>query len=266
MGSTGDDEERSALVDRERSHACRYGFCELARDRRWGPGLEHAAAREDRPTDLQREQRVGAGPFRDPKQRGSREGVTKTGLQQMEQGGDAQRPKSDANQTIRRLHALEAQRHRRVTFAAHRDEQPDVVALEASHGEFERASRRPVEPLDVIDRDDQRTSLREAPQHAQETGGDRPTIERPAAGWLLERRDEERPALWIRQPVKNSSGDATEKIGQPGVCEVALRRCRCGAHDCNAAAGRRRERCLPEDRLADAARPAEDKSMGTLVR
>ena len=73
------------------------------------------------------------------------------------QRAGAQRADADAFQPLVAERTVEAKRRRVAARRTQREEEPDRTALEPSSGELEHSRRGAVEPLDVVDRDDDRS-------------------------------------------------------------------------------------------------------------
>ncbi len=86
----------------------------------------------------------------------------------------------------------------------------------------ERGRRRRVEPLEVVDRDDQ-LLLGEQLQGAADRDPEGPRIDR-TAGWIRDEQGNlERAPLRRRQLRENVVEDPVEEVAQPGEGERALR-------------------------------------------
>ena len=73
------------------------------------------------------------------------------------QRADAQRADADAFQPLIAERTVEAKRRRAAARRTQREEESDRTSLEPASGELEHARRGAVEPLDVVDRDDDRS-------------------------------------------------------------------------------------------------------------
>ena len=93
----------------------------------------------------------------DPDECRSAEGQAEPRLHHLIQRSRAHRPHRDALQPLVGERAVEAQRHRDIGWSANRKEEADRLVLEPASDELEHFRRRTVEPLDIVDRDDERT-------------------------------------------------------------------------------------------------------------
>ena len=101
------------------------------------------------------------------------------------------------------------------------EDQPDV-ALEASQREGERTHRPSVEPLDVVDRDDDRLPLAQQAEHIAYGHGDRAVVGGLARGFVEEECDPQGAPSRRGERANQVVEDAVEKVSEPDVCEVAL--------------------------------------------
>jgi hypothetical protein len=130
------------------------------------------------------------------------------------------------------------------------DEDRDTTR-QATQGEEQRVRRVPVEPLCVVDRDEDRRVLRQQLERRADGDGDRPAVD--TAGRLL--REQQSPAerrrARRRQPLEHVLAEVLEQVAEARVRERALRLCRSGAHDREAGRVRPLQRGRPQRRLAD---------------
>jgi hypothetical protein len=80
---------------------------------------------------------------------------------------EAERPDRDPEQPLLRKRPLETERWSAVSLGSLREEQRDPLVTKAAHGEFDERRRRGVEPLDVVDRDQDVGFPRERAQSAE---------------------------------------------------------------------------------------------------
>ena len=152
----------------------------------------------------------------------------------------------------------------RVASRAPRAEKRDRLLIDTSHGVRQRLLRGSVEPLDVVDRDEQRISGRERAQRGQHAERDQVRLRR-ARGIGAVERDVERPALRWRQRRQLFVGDAVEQVDERSEGQPRLRAA-CPRHE-NPTAPLEPEldAALPEARLPDARLTLEDQRRGRRI-
>ncbi|HEY2936633.1 MAG TPA: hypothetical protein VGJ25_08530 [Gaiellaceae bacterium] len=117
--------------------------------------------------------------------------------------------------------------------------------------ERERARGRRVEPLDVVDREDDELVSGEQLQRAANRNAESSRIYRTCRWLVDEERNLERASLWRRQCWRNVSENVVEQISQRSVREPALRLGRTRREDAQAPFTGRFDGCEPERRLPD---------------
>ena len=122
---------------------------------------------------LEGEERVAAGHVVDAPQRGTRHGQVEPFPQHPMQSAEAERPDRDDRQALFER-TVEAERRAVRPVEAPRDGQRDRGVAEAAPGELEQRTRRLVEPLDVVDGHDERSSRSQVAEGGYEAGRGRP--------------------------------------------------------------------------------------------
>ena len=117
-------------------------------------------------------------------------------------------------------------------------------------------SRTGVEPLQVVDRDDDAALLGQMLQRTAD-GPERPRVDGASGRVLDEERDLERAAAWRRQGREHLVESAVEQVAEPGVGERALGLGRTGREHAEPAPARVLDGRAPERRLADPRRTFE---------
>ena len=159
-------------------------------------------------------------------------------------GAEAQR--SDAD---RRDHILERalERRRRPGAPGEQERRPTV---EPPRGERERVRRRGVEPLEVVDGDDNdRVALCQSAQDVQEGDPDRMRLGGRTVGVYAQQRRLERAALWRRQSLDVSEVDAVEQVDQARERQLGVGAARPRGKDAQAPAHAAVDPRLPQGRL-----------------
>ncbi len=109
-----------------------------------------------------------------------------------------------------------------------------------------------VEPLHVIDGDDNPPRLHGRAERSQHGECDRRLIRRTVFGFGPPQRNLERPALRGGKRGQSLAEDRVENVGEAGVRELALDLGRAGRQDAHTARVELCERGSPDARLADA--------------
>ena len=101
------------------------------------------------------------------------------------------------------------------------------MTREPASRKLQHPSRRTVEPLDVIDRNQERRRSGEGGEHGHGRGSDRALTGGCVAGAGPEERNLERVALRRRERRQDLRLDLREQIGESGVRKRRLHLCRC---------------------------------------
>ena len=170
-----DDCEPPAGFGREVGQAGPQQFLERGRDRD-RPG--RVGVRIDLPGQLEREERVPAGALVDPEQRQAPVRAPEAIAQQQVEGAGAERPDVDPVDVVEAEHRPGGCRRRR-TVTAPGNEHDHAHAFHPAERERERAGRPRIEPLDVVDGDQER-SAGECLERAARGDADGPRVGRVA--------------------------------------------------------------------------------------
>ncbi len=103
-----------------------------------------------------------------------------------------------------------------------RDEKQNRFVEQPSYGELESGRRGRVEPLHVVDRNQQWLGLCERAQAGQNRDANRPRIRRPPPGLGKQERYLERAAPWRRHRRQHLVEHAVEQVAETGMSEAAL--------------------------------------------
>jgi hypothetical protein len=134
---------------------------------------------------------------------------------------DAERPDSNAVDPVGVEGGLD-DRCRLARVEPPRPEQQHARVRQPPKREPERARRRGVEPLEIVDRHDEPV-VGEQLQGVADRDPERPRIDRTAVGVLDQERDLECPALRRRERGQHVVEHSVEKIAEAGVRKAALR-------------------------------------------
>jgi hypothetical protein len=154
-------------------------------------------------------------------QRGSRKRKTKPLAEKTVHCTKTERPDIDAPHPIVGKRSVESEGSVHCAAPAREDEAHGKV-IETPSGEMENGGRRSVQPLDVVDRDDERTLPRERPNGGQESEDDSPLI----GGWpcclLEEKGNLERVPLGAGKIGEDVIEDVPEEVDQRRIRELRL--------------------------------------------
>ena len=126
----------------------------------------------------------------------------------------------------------------------------DRLVEQAAEHELDPGGRRRIEPLEVVDREDELLLFGKYADEGQERGSEQPPLGRPVC-LGAEQSDLQRPALHGRYGVEHLGRHGRKQVGEP--CEGELRlRLRRPRHEHRHAAGAGTgDRLFPDRRLAD---------------
>jgi hypothetical protein len=145
---------------------------------------------------------------------------------------------------------------------AARQQEPDPFRRQAARREAEEQRGLRVEPLRVVERNQDGARGGDAAEGAQERGGDDPAIGADVVR-LEEQRSGERAPLDIRQLLERLVGDGHEEIGGRCESEIGLGFRRRGAENGVAGALGSGDSLPPERRLPDPGLALEDERAGS---
>jgi hypothetical protein len=166
-------------------------------------------------------ERVAARDLGDALDRRPRQLPAELRDEQVVEAADAERSKGEPVEPDVRVGRRQVEECRRGRRPDGRDE-PDGGVAEAARGEHQRVGGGAVEPLGVVDRDDQRPLVGEAPQDRRRTGGDRVRIQAALTGLRPEHRDIDGRPLRGRERCEQIVVDAVEQVGETAEREPGL--------------------------------------------
>ncbi len=208
----------------------------------------------ERARQLQREERVAPRLLVDPEQRLPRKRPPEPLVQEPVKRTCAQRADGQRLDALGRQRLLEARRLIPVDDTS-REQDDDRSRFEPSQRELDRAGRRRVEPLDVVDRDGDRAGFADQLQHVAHRDRDGAGVDRIARGIVPQSGDLERAPPRRQELGQRLLENGFEQVAQPGVRERPLRLGRSRREDAQAPLARlldcgEPERRLPDPRLA----------------
>ena len=258
LGERSGAQERVTRLGRQRANPRRDQRLEALGD--WEPSRVPVALPFEQPGDLERVQRVPAGCLRDPHERRTRERPAELCRDDAVQGGDREWTELDPGHGAV---ALEPGQGAGFTRADGED-RPHPLGGQAPQRELERRRRRTIEPVEVVDGDDDGPLVGELPDEREEGGPQHPGSWRPPR-LRSQQRHLERLALHVRNRRVELLRQARQQIGEPGEREprLGLGRPRCQHR--RAPGARTRDRLVPDRGLADPGL-ADDREDGVAIR
>ncbi len=209
---------------------------------------------DKQPADLEGEQRVSQGGVVDPAKQMVREAEPEPFGEEVSRGAEAH----GADEQVLGVSVGERLLQGRGASWAPRAEERDRLLIDASHGVRQRLLRGSVEPLDVVDREEQRISGRERAQRGQHAERDQVRLRRARRIGAVERHVE-RLALRRRQRRQLFGGDAIEQVDERSEGQPRLRAA-CPRHESSTAALEPElDAALPKAGLPDARLTLEDQ-------
>jgi hypothetical protein len=216
-------------------------------NRRGGSSGDLGAVSVERRGELEREKRIAPRDGAQAPERRSGKDQSEAALQNPMNGFHAEWP--DLNP----LHVLRAAQPRRLSLTRPvREQQTNALEAQSPPGEGENSSRRGVQPLHVVDRDEHGALDGERPQRGQDRHRDDALLDRRPARALEQERNPQRVRLWHRKLIDDLARDVLEQIPEPREPERRIRGGRTRQQHAMPAPPRRLGRGLPEDRLAHA--------------
>ncbi len=164
-------------------------------------------------SQLQREERISARALVDAQQRLARERPADLVVKEPMQCADAQRADPQPFDVDRLLE--------RGRLQPAGEDQPNIAA-EASQREGECARRRGIEPLDVVDRNNDRLPLAQEVEHIAYGHGERAIVGGIDRAGVAQKRDLQRAPPRRGQLADHIVEDTVEEIAEPNVCQSAL--------------------------------------------
>jgi hypothetical protein len=217
-----------------------------------------------RPPQLDREQRVAARGLVKLSQNAAGHAQGQSIEQQAPRPPKAQRADLEALQLGRRECGFESGR----APGTLRDQEADVGVLEPPGGEHERVGGRSIQPLDVVDGNDEGLGGGQRTQRAQQAGRDGARLEARADRLGPQERHLQRLALRSSETGQRSHVDVLQQIGEGSERQLRLGVARTRGEDTQPPAPRGVDSGLPQGRLADAGFAAEEERarMATAVK
>jgi hypothetical protein len=161
-----------------------------------------------------------------------------------------ERPDEEASDRLGRERPVKCERHVGLGPPA-REEEADRLAAQAPGGELQRARRRSVEPLEVVESDYEGSRGGERSEHPEDAERDCSRKRRRSLIIDLQECDLESPALRNGQLGGRRIGNLLEQVAERGEGELGLRLDRPAGEHAVRAVERPQDRFSPEGRLAD---------------
>ena len=214
-------------------------------------GVERAGQRE-------REERVPARGFVEAKERRPREASAELRLQDAVESARAERADAQVGRSALVERTLQLRRRDAVTEPAG-EEDADVVLGQSPQRKGERARRRRIQPLHVVDRDEERLAVGEQLQRRADGHGKGAEVDRLLRVVPQEQGDLERAPPRCRQLGQHVGERVLEQVSQPGMGDSELDLGGPGGEDAQPALPRRLDTGEPERRLPDPGLALQDE-------
>ena len=251
------DEQRLPRLLRQRAQPLADEVLERVGYRQRLRGIERRP-RVERSRQLEREEGIAARCIVQPQQGRTWESESEPVTDETLDRADAERPDG---QSLDRSWKRRLERRRRLAAAG--EEDPDRLAVEPPQRERERIRRRGIEPLDVVDREQQRAAGGQRDERVVHPDRERARICRDVALGIEQQRRLERPTPWRREHRQHFGGGFPEQVAEPGVRESLLGLGRPRGEHSEPSLARRLRPGQPERRLADARLAFEHEGGGT---
>jgi hypothetical protein len=184
--------------------------------RRRDPSLEQD------PRDLQRKQGIAVGRLRHAHEHRPRQRPAELGLDDLVEGRDVQGTDTNPDDPVVRQRPLQAQPVGvRVTGPAG-GQDPHPRGLKPPHGKVQHAGRWRVQPLQVVDRDQERLVRCQLQQGAADRRRQRAWVARRAVGVAAQQRDLQRLPLRRRQAREEIVGKPGQQVGERRQRQLGL--------------------------------------------
>ena len=250
LGKCCGSPERGASLRRQRGEPAAG---ELMHTRGYRQGLariERSPVTLERAGKLEREEGVAARAFVDPPERRSRESGVEAVAEESAQRPEAERTYSDAVHSLLGKSCLELERDLLLPAPAC-SQQCDRLVIEAPQRELQHRRGTAVEPLQVVDSNEQGRRPCKRAQSAENADPNSPLIGRPALGLAQEKRDPQRLSLRVGQGVLDLPKLLLEKVAERDEGETRLSLYRACRDNAEPRLGSRHDPRAQESRLAD---------------
>ncbi len=200
-------------------------------------------------SDLERVERIAPAHAGDLHEQRSREGAAGVQLDQLVQRRNRHGPDLDRG--------LRERREAGGCARPQREQEPRAFGRQAPEDETEHAFAGRIEPVGVIDRDEERALARHVPHQREDGRAHRPFVDPLGRGGHLDQRGGERLALGRRERRQRPIAQRRQQIAQRGKrqARLGLHRARCQHR--RARSARSRHALLPDRRLTDPGLPAQ---------
>jgi hypothetical protein len=186
----------------------------------------------------------------DPEQRLARERPAEPVAQELVKRPDAERPNPNALDSVSADRLVQTERLRLVDRSP-RQQDTNIVCAEAAKRERERARRRGVEPLDVVDGDHERFAIAEQLENVAHRDGERALIDAIALRVGSQHYHLEGTPSRRCERGQRIVERGVEEVAEPYVSERSLRLSRARRENSQAPRARMLDGGKPERRLPD---------------
>ena len=258
-GERRGEEDDVARIGREPGEATAEELVQALGDGQGLAGGRPGARADELAPQLQREERVARRRLLNTDELRPRQIEADPLSQQVVERPQAQRADRESREPIRRKRAIELHRDGRVGRRPHRREQADTLVTQAAERDLQHTGRRRVEPLEVVEREDDRLPLGEHLEDVEQGQPDGSRVRSNLPGLGQQERDLERAPPQLRERGCHLVEDRCEQVGEPRERQQRL-----GLHapvqqDAAEPLLGFLDTCLPQDRLADPRLAGEDE-------
>jgi len=263
VGNRRYGKKRSASLGREDGHAIGYEVFQRSRDGKRLAGRDRPSFPLERTPELQGEERVSTrgSVHADERGTGKREGEPL--VQKTVERAEAQRPQAKLLEALGGERSLHRERRRSGLPCPPGEQDADRKVLQAPDREAENARRRRIEPLNVVDGEDEGAARRQQAKSAREREPDGALVWRERDHLLEEERDLERAPLRPGEPGEHLPQTRVEQVGERSERELRLDLHRPGAKYAVVQSLGLGDSAKPDRRFSDTRFPLEDKRRRT---
>ena len=177
-------EQVVTALRREGEQAAADEIVERLGERKRLPGFDRDASALQRSNDLERVERIPAGRVVHLRQERARKDDSQMRLHDPVERKHSEWADLDLLIPPRRKRSPQLREQRALERRPAREQQADVLVTESPRGIAERSSRGGIEPLDIVDRNDERLASSERTQRIEETDADGVRVRRRPLGLL----------------------------------------------------------------------------------
>ena len=196
---------------------------QLVGQREIDPSLEAGRLAPEGASEFERKERVAARHGMDPRECRASKRDAEPRLEELPEGSKVEGPDRKSRQWLAGKRAIEAERQAGRLLDPAPKQNPDRFVAQATDGEGEGKSGGRVQPLDVIDSDEDRTGPGQAPERVAERDRDGVVVRRSLLRLVAQERNPQRALLWGGEGGEGTFLGRLEQVADPRVGERGLR-------------------------------------------